>query len=117
VWPPGCILPGGSAAAAHHWRRASGNEIETARSRAAKCAALFHPTLAFQHQRAWRSPRDPGSGKALRFIGSDFERQAVQQTPHGRSGQPTDIAPAVVFLASDDARWVTGETLAVSGGM
>jgi REP element-mobilizing transposase RayT len=117
VWPPGCILPGGSAAAAHHWRRAGGNEIETAGSRSAECAALFHPTLAFQHQRAWRSPRDPGSGKALRFIGSDFERQAVQQTPHGRSGQPTDIAPAVVFLASDDARWVTGETLAVSGGM
>jgi 3-oxoacyl-[acyl-carrier protein] reductase len=51
------------------------------------------------------------------IIGSDFERQAVQQTPLGRSGQPTDIAPAVVFLASDDAHWVTGETLVVSGGM
>ena len=51
------------------------------------------------------------------IIGSDFERQAVLQTPLGRFGQPTDIAPAVVFLASDDARWVTGETLAVSGGM
>jgi 3-oxoacyl-[acyl-carrier protein] reductase len=51
------------------------------------------------------------------IIGSDFERQAVQQTPLGRFGQPTDIAPVVVFLASDDARWVTGETLTVSGGM
>ena len=51
------------------------------------------------------------------IIGSDFEREMVQQTPLGRFGQPTDIAPAVVFLASDDARWVTGETLAVSGGM
>lgn len=51
------------------------------------------------------------------IIGSDFERQMVQQTPLGRFGQPADIAPAVVFLASDDARWVTGETLAVSGGM
>jgi 3-oxoacyl-[acyl-carrier protein] reductase len=51
------------------------------------------------------------------IIGGDFERQAVQQTPLGRFGQPTDIAPVVVFLASDDARWVTGETLAVSGGM
>jgi 3-oxoacyl-[acyl-carrier protein] reductase len=51
------------------------------------------------------------------IIGSDFERQAVQQTPLGRFGQPADIAPAVVFLASDDAHWVTGETLAVSGGM
>jgi len=51
------------------------------------------------------------------IIGSDFERQAVQQTPLGRFGQPADIAPVVVFLASDDARWVTGETLTVSGGM
>jgi len=51
------------------------------------------------------------------IIGSDFERQAVQQTPLGRAGQPADIAPAVVFLASDDAHWVTGETLFVSGGM
>ena len=51
------------------------------------------------------------------IIGSDFERQAVQQTPLGRTGQPDDIAPVAVFLASDDARWVTGEILAVSGGM
>jgi 3-oxoacyl-[acyl-carrier protein] reductase len=51
------------------------------------------------------------------IIGSDFERQAVQQTPLGRFGQPADIAPVAVFLASDDARWVTGETLVVSGGM
>jgi 3-oxoacyl-[acyl-carrier protein] reductase len=51
------------------------------------------------------------------IIGGDFERQAVQQTPLGRFGQPADIAPVVVFLALDDARWVTGETLTVSGGM
>ena len=51
------------------------------------------------------------------IIGSDFERQAVQQTPLGRFGQPADIAPVAVFLASDDARWVTGEILVVSGGM
>jgi 3-oxoacyl-[acyl-carrier protein] reductase len=51
------------------------------------------------------------------IIGSDFEAQMVQQTPLGRLGQPGDIAPVAVFLASDDSRWVTGETLAVSGGM
>jgi 3-oxoacyl-[acyl-carrier protein] reductase len=51
------------------------------------------------------------------IIGSDFEREAVRQTPLGRFGQPADIAPVVVFLASEDARWVTGETLTVSGGM
>jgi 3-oxoacyl-[acyl-carrier protein] reductase len=51
------------------------------------------------------------------IIGSDFEAQMVQQTPLGRLGQPSDIAPVAVFLASDDSGWVTGETLIASGGM
>jgi 3-oxoacyl-[acyl-carrier protein] reductase len=51
------------------------------------------------------------------IVGGEFETQMVQQTPLGRFGQPGDIAPVAVFLASDDARWVTGETLVVSGGM
>ena len=51
------------------------------------------------------------------IVGSDFEKQLLQQTPLGRVGQPDDIAPVAVFLASDDARWVTGEILAASGGM
>ena len=51
------------------------------------------------------------------IVGSDFEKQMLQQTPLGRVGQPEDIAPVAVFLASDDARWVTGEILAASGGM
>lgn len=50
------------------------------------------------------------------FIGSDFERGAVTQTPLGRIGQPDDIAEVAVFLASDDARWLTGERLVASGG-
>ena len=51
------------------------------------------------------------------IVGSDFEKQMLQQTPLGRVGQPDDIAPVAVFLASDDARWVTGEIIAASGGM
>lgn len=51
------------------------------------------------------------------IIGSEFERQAAQQTPLGRIGQPSDIAAVAVFLASDDARWLTGETLFASGGL
>jgi 3-oxoacyl-[acyl-carrier protein] reductase len=54
---------------------------------------------------------------AANIMGSDFEAQMVQQTPLGRIGQPGDIAPVAVFLASDDARWVTGEILGVSGGL
>ena len=49
--------------------------------------------------------------------GSDFEKQLEAQTPLGRIGQPQDIAPAVVFLASPESAWITGETLHVSGGL
>jgi 3-oxoacyl-[acyl-carrier protein] reductase len=37
--------------------------------------------------------------------------------PLGRLGQPTDVAAAVAFLASDEAGWITGATLHVNGGM
>ncbi|HZZ13609.1 MAG TPA: glucose 1-dehydrogenase [Paraburkholderia sp.] len=50
------------------------------------------------------------------IIGSDFETWAVSTTPLGRIGQPDDIADVVTFLASDDARWLTGESLIASGG-
>jgi len=48
---------------------------------------------------------------------SDFRKQIEAQTPLGRIGQPRDIAPAAVFLASSDSGWLTGETLYISGGM
>lgn len=51
------------------------------------------------------------------FAGSDFETWAASQTPLGRVGQVDDIAPIVTFLATDDARWVTGELMLASGGM
>lgn len=54
---------------------------------------------------------------ALGLVGSDFEKQMVAQTPLGRVGQPTDIGPIAVFLASDDSGWLTGETLLAAGGM
>jgi 3-oxoacyl-[acyl-carrier protein] reductase len=51
------------------------------------------------------------------IIGSDLDAWALTQTPLGRLGQPDDIASIAVFLASDDARWMTGEHLVASGGM
>lgn len=51
------------------------------------------------------------------MIGTDWEKGLVAQTPLGRTGQPGDIADVVVFLASDASRWMTGETLTVSGGL
>jgi 3-oxoacyl-[acyl-carrier protein] reductase len=53
---------------------------------------------------------------AAGISGSDFEKEMVATTPLGRAGRPEDIAPPVAFLASDDARWITGETIFVSGG-
>ncbi len=50
------------------------------------------------------------------FSEGEFRKQAESRTALGRIGQPNDIAPAVVFLASDDAAWITGETLIISGG-
>src|SRR5947209_14215719 len=40
----------------------------------------------------------------------DFRKQVEAQTPLGRIGQPDDIAPAAVYLASADSQWVTGGT-------
>jgi 3-oxoacyl-[acyl-carrier protein] reductase len=40
----------------------------------------------------------------------------VAETPLGRVGQPDDIAKAVTFTASDDARWITGQIIKASGG-
>jgi 3-oxoacyl-[acyl-carrier protein] reductase len=47
---------------------------------------------------------------------SDFRKMVESQTPLGRIAQPEDIARAAVFFASDDAGWVTGQTLIVAGG-
>jgi 3-oxoacyl-[acyl-carrier protein] reductase len=50
------------------------------------------------------------------FIGGDFEKWAISTTPLGRIGQPNDIATVVSFLASDDAGWLSGQTIFASGG-
>ena len=55
---------------------------------------------------------------AAGLIGNDFAKQLEAQTPLGaRIGQPQDIAPVAVFLASSDAAWITGEILRVAGGL
>ena len=54
---------------------------------------------------------------AAGIIGGDLEKHLVAQTPLGRIGKPDDIARVAIFLASDDARWITGETLLASGGL
>jgi 3-oxoacyl-[acyl-carrier protein] reductase len=47
---------------------------------------------------------------------SDMRKQVEAATPLGRIGQPKDIASAVLFLASADSSWITGETFLIAGG-
>jgi 3-oxoacyl-[acyl-carrier protein] reductase len=51
------------------------------------------------------------------IVGSDFQKQMIAETPLGRFGQPEDIAPIAVFLASSASGWLTGETILASGGL
>jgi 3-oxoacyl-[acyl-carrier protein] reductase len=46
----------------------------------------------------------------------EFRKYIEAHTPLGRIGQVDDIAPAVAFFASDDSKWITGETLYIAGG-
>ena len=47
----------------------------------------------------------------------DVQDMLLKQTPLGRVGEPEDIADVAAFLAGDDARWVTGQVIAASGGL
>jgi 3-oxoacyl-[acyl-carrier protein] reductase len=58
-----------------------------------------------------------GATSAGVTAGSEYEKMFIAKTPLGRRGQPEDIAKVAVFLASDDAAWITGEQISVSGGM
>lgn len=50
------------------------------------------------------------------FTNSEFRRDIEKGTPLGRIGQVDDVAPVAVFLASDDSKWVSGETIFIAGG-
>jgi 3-oxoacyl-[acyl-carrier protein] reductase len=51
------------------------------------------------------------------YTEGDMRKMFESQTPLGRVGQTDDIAPAAVFFASDDSKWITGETLVIAGGL
>jgi 3-oxoacyl-[acyl-carrier protein] reductase len=50
------------------------------------------------------------------WIAPELERQIAQNTPLGRVGTPEDVADVVVFLASEQARWLTGQLIHIGGG-
>lgn len=51
------------------------------------------------------------------FSTEDGRRQTVARTPLGREGTPADVASAVLYLASDEASFLTGETIEINGGL
>jgi len=64
---------------------------------------------------------DPGTveTEGLRAAGlheDEFREKIEKTTPLGRISQPEDIALAATFLASDDARWITGQVIVAAGG-
>lgn len=61
-------------------------------------------------------PTETEGTQAIGVFESELGKQLVAGTPLGRAGQPADIAPAAVFLASDASAWITGESIRVSGG-
>ncbi len=50
-------------------------------------------------------------------LGADQQAKLMASVPAGRLGTPEDVAACAVFLASDEAAYVTGQTLHVNGGM
>ena len=47
----------------------------------------------------------------------EVRKKLIEMTPAGRIGRPEDVAAAVVYLASAEAAWVTGQVLGVNGGL
>ena len=61
-------------------------------------------------------PVESAQIEKIRVLRPDYDEQAAVTIPLGRIGQPSDIGGAAVYLASDEANWVSGATLMVSGG-
>ena len=104
----------------------SNSPVATGSVYSATKAALDAVTIALSKEFSGKNIRInsilPGvveteGSRSAGFDGSEFIESLIANTPLGRAGQPNDIAKVAVFLASDDAGWITGEKIAVSGGI
>ena len=106
---------------------ASENPVPNSSLYAATKGAIDTLTLALAKELGPRNIRvntvapgliDTEGNRRIGFVGSPDADAAAATTPLGaRFGRPEDVAPAVVFLASDDAAWLTGERISASGGL
>jgi 3-oxoacyl-[acyl-carrier protein] reductase len=55
--------------------------------------------------------------EAEAFFSPEVRAAMIQRTPLGRLGEPADVADVVAFLTTDDARWITGQSIRVDGGI
>jgi 3-oxoacyl-[acyl-carrier protein] reductase len=62
-------------------------------------------------------PIETEASRGSELIEGELGRQLVAVTPLGRLGQPEDVAGIAVFLASDEAGWLTGAWIPASGGL
>ncbi len=92
---PGEISYGASKAAMEAYTRSAACEF-------AKCGITVNIVAPGATQTGWITP--------------ELERQVLPTIPAGRLGTPEDLADAIVLLASDQARWITGQLLNVGGG-
>jgi 3-oxoacyl-[acyl-carrier protein] reductase len=100
--PPGASIYGGTKGAVDSMTRVLAKEFGPKKTR----VNAINPGLVITE-----------GVESAGIAGSDFEKNAVAQTPLGRAGRPEDIAKVAVFLASPDSGWITGETIVVSGGL
>jgi NAD(P)-dependent dehydrogenase (short-subunit alcohol dehydrogenase family) len=105
---PGLSPPHGNVPAAHY-AAAKGGIIAFTRQVAREVAALGITVNAV-------APGTTATPRVLRARTPEATREIAAAMPVGRLGTPEEIAEAILFLASDAARFITGATLDVNGG-
>jgi 3-oxoacyl-[acyl-carrier protein] reductase len=106
---------------------ASENPVPNSSLYAATKGAIDTLTMALSKELGPRNIRvntvapglvDTEGNRSSGFVGSAAGNAGASATPLGaRFGKPEEIAPVIVFLASDDAAWLTGERISASGGL